>query len=318
MNIVFFGTPSFACASLQAIIDSRHKVVAVVTQPDKVAGRGKKLEQSAVKLLAVKHGIPVYQFNKIRKEGVETLKSLDADIFVTCAYGQILSADILFMKKHGVINIHASLLPKYRGSSPIQWAIINGEQVSGITILKSDIGIDDGDIILKNEIALSECETSETLFEKLSHAGAETVLDALNQIENGTATYIKQDHEQATHCKMIKKEMAHLNMCQPVKTVVGYINGLNVWPCVSVKLNDMQLKLYAAKPALVNDELYKNKLQEYKCGEVVIASAKQGLVIKVLDGYVELLEVQNQNSKKMSAKSFLNGKKIEVGSIINE
>ncbi len=318
MNIVFFGTPEFAIPSLNALQNSSHKVVAVVTQPTKATGRGKKEKPGAVETYAIQHSIPVYKFRKIRKEGIEDLKKLDADVFVTCAYGQILSEEILTMKKYGVINIHASLLPKLRGSSPIQWTIINGERVTGITILKSDIGIDDGPVILQKETPVKENDTSETLFESLSHMGAECIIEALSLIESGQAKYTVQNHENATVCKFLTKEMATLDFNLSTMQLVNLINGLNVWPVCKVQVDDLNLKLYKAR--LVSETEYE-KLglilnDEYKNGEVVISSAKLGLIVKANDGFFEILELQAENSKRMTAKSFLNGKKIEKGSLL--
>jgi methionyl-tRNA formyltransferase len=321
MNIVFFGTPQFAIPTLQALVNSHHNVVAVVTQPEKQAGRGKKTKPSEVEIFATKHNIPVFKFKKIRVTGIETLKSLQADIFVTCAYGQILSAEILNMKRYGVINVHGSLLPKYRGSSPMQWSIINGEKTTGITILKSDVGIDDGFIILKREIPVPEGTTSKELFDSLSHLGAQSLLEALTLIETGHATYTEQDHSQATVCKMLTKEMATLNFNQQnAKEIVQLINGLNVWPVCEITLNQNALKLY--KALLVTEEKLKNvnlqPLSHYKNGEVVVSSPKQGLIIKAQDGFIEIVELQAPNAKIMPAKSYLNGKKIELGSVVNE
>lgn len=321
MNIVFFGTPQFAVPSLEALVNSHHKVVAVVTQPEKQAGRGKKTKPSEVEVFATKNNIPVYKFKKIRTSGIETLKNLQADIFVTCAYGQILSEEILKMKKHGVINVHGSLLPKYRGSSPIQWSVINGEEITGITILKSNIGIDDGPIILQKEIPITLGTTSKDLFSSLSYLGAECLLEALELIEQNKAVYKEQDHSKKTICTMLNKNIATLNFNkQTAQEIVNLINGLNVWPVCEVNINNIIIKLH--KALLVQNDKATNlnlqSLENYKNGEVVISSPKLGLIIKTLNGFIEIVELQAPNAKIMPAKSYLNGKKIQIGTIINE
>jgi methionyl-tRNA formyltransferase len=318
MKIIFFGTPEFALPTLNALINSHHKVIAVVTQPDKQTGRGKKLAFSPVKELALKHNIPVLQYVKIRRDGVDELKTFNADIFVTCAYGQILSKDILDMTKYGVFNVHGSMLPKYRGSSPVQWSIINGEKTTGITILKSDVGIDDGPIILQKQVEILNNETSEELFNRLSLLGAECLIEALTKIENGTITYTQQNHSQATVCKMLNKELSIINFNESATKNVNLINGINVWPTAEIKLNIYNLKLFKASLLSDNKKQFLKDINNYKNGEVVLSSAKQGLVLKSKDGFVEILELQAENSKRMNAKSFLNGKSISVGSVANE
>ena len=202
MKVIYFGTPDFSVPSLEALIE-KYEVVGVVTQLDKPKGRSSKLIPSPVKECAIKHGIPVYQYKRIRKEGIDDLKSLNADVMVTCAYGQILSKEKLDMTPHGVINIHGSILPKYRGAAPIQWAIIDGEQTTGITILKSDVGIDDGPTMLFKHVDILENETSDELFTRLSYVGKDAILEALELIEKGEAVYTPQEHDKATVCKML-------------------------------------------------------------------------------------------------------------------
>lgn len=314
MKIVFFGTPQFSVNTLQALINSSHTVLAVVSQPDKPNGRNKKLLPPPVKLLAEKYGIPVYQFQKIRVEGVEKLKELNADCFVTCAYGQILSKEILDIPKYGVINVHGSLLPKYRGAAPVQWSIINGEKTSGITILKSDVGVDDGPIILKRELEIENGETANSLFQKLSVLGAEVLIEALSKIEDGTATYTKQNEEESSVCKMLKKEMSQIDFSMDAIQIVRLINGINSWPVAKLTVGNVLLKIYQAQ-FLDEDEVIaiNNLCKTFKVGQVVVASTKTGLIIKAKNGYIKCLQVQPENGKIMGSTSFLNGKKIEVG-----
>lgn len=314
MKIVFFGTPDFSIPTLQKLIDSHHEVIGVVTQPDRPVGRNGRIVYSPVKQLALKYNIPVYQYEKIRRDGVEELVGLKADLFVTAAYGQILSKEILDASTYGVFNVHGSLLPKYRGAAPIQWAIINGEKTTGITILRSDVGMDDGDIILKHEVDIMPDETAGELFDRLAVIGADCLMEALQQLEDGTITYTPQDHSLATVCKMLKKENCTINFDNSAYLVKQFILGLNPWPVAEMKLEEGRFKLYKAIVYNNNDLLVDN----YKTGEVVLASPKSGLVIKANDGFVEITEIQAENGKVMNAKSLLNGKHIRVGQIVNE
>ena len=210
MRVVFLGTPDFSVNTLKAIINSKHEVVAVVTQPDKPVGRSSKLVFSPVKQVAVEHNLKVLQYNKIRLEGVDDLKALNADIMVTCAFGQILSQEIIDIAPKGIINVHASLLPKYRGAAPIQWSIINGDSETGVTIMQTEAGIDTGDIICMEKTPISETETAGELFDRLSMLGAKLLVEALDLIESGNATFTKQNDDLATHVKMLKKKMESL------------------------------------------------------------------------------------------------------------
>lgn len=307
------GTPEFAVEPLKKIISSHHEVVAVVTQPDKPVGRNKQLQQCPVKKMALENNIPVYQFNKIRLDGVETINQIEADIIVTCAYGQILSKEILFAKKFGVINIHGSLLPKYRGASPIQSAIINGEKTTGITILKSDVGIDDGDMILKSETSILENETYGELAARLSHIGAETVLVALDLIESGHAVYTKQNDAESSHCTMFPSDFGKLDFENTAADIVNLINGINPSPVAFMYINGKRYKVYNAH--LYNDNNV--ALQDYRNGEVVIAKSKVGLIIKASDGLVSIDKIQAENGKVLNIKDFLNSGKIVSGDIVS-
>lgn len=310
MKVIFFGTPEYAVPALQSIINSRHQVVAVVSQPDKPKGRSNKPQFTPVKQVAMQYNIPVFQYEKIRKDDVSDLLKIDADVIVTCAYGQIIGENILFAKKFGVINLHGSLLPKYRGSSPIQWALINNEKTTGVTVLKSDVGMDDGDILMYKELPIVEEDNAITLFEKLSALSAEIVLDALDALESGNYNYQKQDDNMATSCKMLKPEMGNLDFNQSAQEIVGIIKGLAMWPNAHITLDGVYFKLYNAK--VIKDEAY----NDARNGQVVVASNKQGLIIKCGVDAVEITELLPINSKKMTAKSYLNGKKINLGSMV--
>lgn len=309
MKVIFFGTPEYAVPVLQAIINSKHQVVAVVSQPDKPKGRSNKPVFTPVKALAVKNNIPVFQYEKIRKDDVSQLLNIEADIIVTCAYGQIIGANILFAKKFGVINLHGSLLPKLRGSSPIQWALINGEKTTGVTVLKSGIGMDDGDILLKKEINIEEDDNAISLFDKLSHLSADLAIEALDLLESGNFKYEPQNTNEATSCKMLDAQMGDLDFNQPAQKVSNLIKGLAMWPTAHMTIDGVYFKVY-------NSRAYSQTAnQNYESGQVVIANNKQGLVIACQNSLIEITELLPINSKKMSAKSYLNGKKIELGSI---
>ncbi len=311
MKVIFLGTPEFACNVLQEIINSKHQVVAVVCQPDKVSGRGNKVLPPPAKVLANQYNIPVYQFNKIRVDGVETLKSIDADIMVTAAYGQILSQEIIDICKHKIINVHGSLLPKLRGASPIQYSILNGDDVTGITIMRTEAGVDTGPILLQEKVAIDERDTYGTLSEKLSKVGAKLLVNALDIIESGKDTWTAQNDEEATFTKMIKPEFEMLDFGDTSKNIVNKVRALNPNPVAKMVFGEQVFKIFEAKSS---DALFNNA----RIGEVVVSSPKQGLVIKCGDGAVEIVELQAPNGKRMSAKSYLNGKKIEVGSVVNE
>ena len=310
MKVIFLGTPEFASVCLQSIINSNHQVVAVVCQPDKPSGRGNKLCPPPTKILAQNNNIPVYQFNKIRVDGEEALKSLNADIMVTAAYGQILSQNIIDICPHKIINVHGSLLPKYRGASPIQTAILNGETVTGITIMETEIGIDTGDILLKEELEIAPDDNYGTLSEKLAVLGSKLIVEALDKIEDGTITKTPQNDDEATHTKMIKKEQEVIDFNDTAQNIVNKIRAYNPSPIAKFYINQDGFKVYSAKVIKTTEDA--------KCGQVIQSSSKQGLVIKCSEDAIEIIEFQAPNSKRMLAKSYLNGKKIELGIIVNE
>ena len=308
MKVIFLGTPEFACTVLNEIAKSRHQVVAVVCQPDKISGRGNKLVSPPAKLLANSLNIPVYQFEKIRRDGVDTLKQLNADIMVTAAYGQILSQEIIDICPHKIINVHGSLLPKYRGASPIQYAILNGESVTGVTIMQTEAGVDTGPMLLKQEVEILPNDTYGSLSEKLSLVGANLAVKALDLIQDGKAVWTVQNEQEATFTKMIKQDFEYLDFNDTKDNLVNKVRALNPNPVAKFILQENTFKVFELKAVELKDDNAKN-------GQVLVASSKAGLVIKCSDGAVEVVEFQAPNSKRMSAKSYLNGKKIEVGSV---
>lgn len=308
MKIVYFGTPDFAVLPLKNIVNNGYEVVAVISQPDKPVGRKQIMTPSAVKETALSFNIPVYTFNKVSKEGVELLKSLNADLFVTCAYGQILSSEILAIPPLGTINIHASLLPKLRGSSPIQWAIINGEKETGVTIMMTDIGVDTGDIILSKKITIDDNETAGELFDRLSTLGSDAVIDALKLFDEGKVVKTPQNHLEATHTKMLTKEFGKIDFNQPATKIHDLVRGLNPWPVAFTSICGEVVKIYKTTPVDASG----------KVGEVLSSDPKNGLIIACKHGAIKILELQRQGGKRLNADDFLRGYKIEVGILIND
>lgn len=309
MRVVFLGTPDFSVNTLKAILASHHEVVAVVTQPDKPIGRSGKPVFSPVKQVAIENGIKVLQYNKIRLEGVEDLKALNADIMVTCAFGQILSQEIIDIAPKGIVNVHASLLPKYRGAAPIQWSIINGDSETGVTIMQTEAGIDTGDIILVEKTPIDINETAGELFDRLSSIGANLLVKALDMIEEGSATFTKQNHDIATHVKMLKKEDGIIDFGKKSHEIYNFVRGMNPWPCAYTYLNSKPLKVYATEVLDLKTDL--------PCGTVVSADSKFGLVVSTSNGCIRLKEIQAEGGKRMSDKVYLLGHKIEIGTKLN-
>ena len=305
MRVIFMGTPDFAVGTLEAIIEAGHEVVLVVTQPDKPRGRSGALQFTPVKECAVAHGIEVFQPTRIRlEENVEHLRQYNADIMVVAAFGQILPQSILEMAPHGCINVHASLLPKYRGAAPIQWSIINGDKVTGVTIQQMDIGIDTGDIIAIREVPIDEEETGGGLFDKLAEVGAKLCVEAMADIENQTATRTPQNHEEATHVSMISKEFGNIDWNKSAVEIERLIRGLNPWPSAYTKLDGKSFKIWRAKAVPSESE------KEPGC---VVSVAKDYIEVQTADGCLRLLEVQLEGKKRMEVGAFLRGYSVEEG-----
>ncbi len=301
MKVVFLGTPDFAVKPLEAVFGSKHEILAVVTQPDRPFGRKAVITPCAVKVKANELGLKTLSYEKIRLEGVADLKSLNPDIMVTCAFGQILSKEILDIAKYGVINIHASLLPKYRGSAPIQYSIINGDSQTGVTIMQTDVGVDTGDIILQEKLDISPDETAGELFDRLSVLGSESIIKALDLIESGNATFTKQKEEDATHVKMLSKVDGVIDFSKSAIQIKNQIRGLNPWPIAYTYLGDKTLKVFKAEVSNLKGDIG------------VVLSTENGLTIGTGENSITLLEVQLEGSKKMAVKDFLLGHKIGVG-----
>lgn len=305
MRVIFMGTPDFAVGTLEALCRSRHEVVGVVTQPDKPKGRGKAMQYTPVKEVALKENIPVLQPVKVRDpKALEELKRLNGDVIVVVAFGQIIPKSILELTKYGCINVHGSLLPKYRGAAPIQWAVIDGETESGITTMQMDEGLDTGDMLLKKVIPLEETETGGTLFEKLSSAGAELLLETLDGLEAGKITPQKQGESPTAYAKMLTKEMGNIDWTKDALSIERLIRGLNPWPSAYTRVQGKTLKVWTAKVLKENSE---------KEPGTVIKSGKDGLFIQTGDGILNITELQLEGKKRMDTAAFLRGYAIEEG-----
>ena len=299
MRVVFMGTPDFAAGILEAVVLAGHEVVLAVSQPDKPKGRGKALQFPPVKEYAISQGIEVYQPRKVREaECVEFIRERQPEIIVVAAFGQILPKELLDLPKYGCINVHASLLPKYRGAAPIQWAVINGDKVSGVTIMRMDVGLDTGDIIETAETEISPEETGGSLFDKLEKLGAKLLVETMEKIENGTARYTKQEESQASHVGMIDKSMGDIDWKKSAVEIENLIRGLNPWPSAYTRLNGKTLKIWKALPEPGGEPP--------KAGCVYLVNKKE-LKIHTGDGVLSLLEVQLEGKKRMVIPSFLRG-----------
>ncbi len=316
MNIIFMGTPDFAKESLKAICEAGYNVIAVVTNPDKPKGRGMKMVASPVKEYAISKNIPVYQPTKIKNniEFIKKIKKLNPDIICVVAYGKILPKEILDIPKYGCVNVHGSLLPKYRGAAPIQWAVLNGDKKTGITTMYMDVGMDTGDMILKEEVEIGENETTGELWDRLSKIGGKLLVKTLIQIENGTAPRIPQGNE-FTVAPMLTKEMAKINWEeQTTAEIKNLVRGLNPIMGVYSMLEGKKIKFW--KVADVTNSL-SECMTEKENGEVLLSDSKKGLYIKTKDGIISVLEIQGENAKRMNINDFLRGNKIEVGKKFN-
>ncbi len=306
MKIIFMGTPDFSAGILESIIKAGHEVALVVTQPDRPKGRGGKTLMTPVKETALSYGVPVYQPQKIRnEEGVSRLSSVGADIAVVAAFGQILSQEILDIPPYGCINVHASLLPKYRGASPIQQAILNGDEKTGVTIMQMDAGIDTGDILLTKEVDIAPDETGGSLFEKLSAEGASLIVDALKKIEEGSIRPVKQDEAKASHVKQIKKEMGRIDFSMDAVRIERMIRAFDPWPGALTVLDKKGLKLWEAE---AEEDLFEDALP----GQIVKVD-KEALYVKCGKGSLKITSLQLEGKKRMKTKDFLLGFKVAKG-----
>ena len=325
LNILFMGTPDFAKESLEAVCNAGYNILGVVTNPDKPKGRGMKMVASPVKEFAIEKNIPVYQPEKVRnnQEFIDEIKKLNPDVICVVAYGKILPQELLDIPKLGCINVHGSLLPKYRGAAPIQWAVLNGDKTTGITTMYMDAGMDTGDMILKQEVEIGENETTGELWDKLTKIGGELLVKTLDLIEQGKAPREKQG-EEYTMAPMLKKEMAKIDWeNKTIEEIKNLIRGLNPIMGAYSFLEGKKIKFWKVQ-ALSEKELFEKfeELKEYKdhfkgvtAGAVLFSDEKTGVFIKANKGILQVLEIQGENSKRMSIGDFLRGNKIEAGSL---
>lgn len=299
MKILFLGTPEFSAEILKRI-PPKHTITAVVSQPDRAKDRKGNLLPTPLKKYAVENGIKVYQFERIKKS-VDELKAIDADIFITAAYGQILSQEIIDLPRYGIVNVHTSLLPRYRGSSPIQSAILNGDKVTGVTIMQTDVGMDTGDIILSQSVTIGD-KTAGELTKELIEVGASLLAEALDEIEAGTAVKVKQDESGATKCKMIKDEDALINWLDSAENIYNKIRAFNPSPIAYSTLNGERIKIYRATLSDENGE----------AGQVLKAD-KKGIVVGCGKGAINITSLQPSGKKVMDVAAFLNGKRLNRG-----
>lgn len=310
MKIVFMGTPDFAAKALEKLYEAGHEIVLVVTQPDKEKGRGKVISQSPVKEFAVQHSLSVFQPVKLREtESVEYLKKFPADICVVAAFGQILSEEVLNMYQYGCINIHASLLPKYRGAAPIQWSILNGDENTGVTIMQMEKGLDTGDMLIQRKVKIEDDDTGESLFDKLTEVGADLIVEVLPLIEKGKITPVKQNDEESNYAGKITKEMGLINFDDDAAKIERYVRGLNSWPSAYTYLNGKTLKIWKAAVA--------GESKKVPSGTITAVNANS-FVIQTGKGAIEVSEIQLEGKKRMSVHDFLLGYKIEEGTLLGK
>lgn len=309
MKIAFLGTPDFALPSLKMLYERGDDIV-VFTQPDKPVGRKAIMTAPPAKKLALEYGLDVFQFDKIRsEEGLAALKDADPELMVTAAFGQILSKENLSVPRYGCINVHGSLLPKYRGAAPIQWAVINGEEKTGVTTMLTDIGLDTGDILLERETEIGKDETAGELFDRLAEMGAELLKETIEKLERNELEPKKQNDAEATKCSMIKKEHGHIDFSKSEKAIHDLVRGMNPWPCAYAMLEGEAVKIWRTRRI-------PTKKTGSKAGSILCADKQNGLIVKCGDGDIEILELQFPGSKRMSAQAAMLGHEL-VGKVFD-
>jgi len=310
MKIIYMGTPDFAVLPLEALYNDGHEILLVVSQPDKPKGRGHKMQAPPVKEFAVSHNIPVYQPESAKTdECFKYLKSFDADLFIVAAYGQILQQRVLDIPRYGCINIHASLLPAYRGAAPIQWCIIKGENVTGVTTMQMNAGLDTGDMLVKEEVVISSTDTGETLHDKLALAGVNTIRETIKQIEAGTLNPIPQDDALSCYAPMINKATGYIDFSMSAGDIYNLVRALNSYPYASTVYEGTRFKVIAAK---VIEGEYKGDF-----GEILDVS-KDGILVKCAENALLITDVQFEGKKKMPVSEYIKGNKIDANVVLGE
>lgn len=312
MKIVFMGTPDFAEESLKAIYEAGHEIIGVVTNPDRPKGRGMKMLPSPVKEFAMEKNLKIFQPEKVKnnEEFINELKVLKPDVICVVAYGKILPKEILDIPPYGCINVHASLLPKYRGAAPVQWAVLNGDKTTGVTTMYMDIGMDTGDMILKQEVEIGEDETTGKLWDRLKEIGGKLLVETLKQIEKGTAPREKQG-EDFTVAPMLSKDMAKIDWNKKTaEEIKNLVRGLNPIMGAYTFLNDKKIKFWKVAVAGKN-EIYAENMDFLRNGTVIVSDPRDGIFIKCKDGILKVLEIQGENAKRMKIQDYLRGNPIE-------
>lgn len=328
MKLIFMGTPDFSVGTLEALIEAGHTVTLVVSQPDKPKGRGHELIPTPVKAAALRHNLPVYQPVRLRGGPAEAvIEKTEADAIIVAAFGQLLPKSILKMKKYGCINVHASLLPKYRGAAPIQWAVIDGEKESGVTIMQMDEGLDTGDMLLARTVPLDEKETGGSLFEKLSQAGASACVEALEKLEKGELVPVKQQESPTAYARMLTREMGQIDFTRPAREIERLVRGLDPWPSAYTKLNGKTLKIWASQVEPVPASEETDAGEAYSCGKAaydkgaprpgtITGVTKTALHVACGQGILAITELQLEGKKRMDTAAFLRGYQVEAGTVL--
>ena len=312
MKTIFLGTPDFAIPCLDALLKTSWiNLLAVCTQTDKEAGRGQTVKPPPVKEFAQKNNLTLIQTKRISKESdaIQKIKDLNPDILITCAFGQILSQEILDLAPHGVINVHASLLPKYRGAAPINWAILNGEAETGITIMKTKLSLDSGPILLQEKCSIEENETSIELFKRLSTLGASTLITALEKIKSGNTRFIEQDHSKATKAPIIKKELGLIDWNKTSKEIHNMIRGLQPWPTAFTNFQGKTIKIWDSRVAINCD----STVNDVNSVPGTITELSDCVKVKTKDGALNIYKLQPENKKIINAKDWINGARVKIG-----
>lgn len=319
MKIIFMGTPDFSVGTLEALVEAGHDVCLAVTQPDKAKGRGKEMQFTPVKEAAVRLGIPVYQPKKIRQpECVDELRKYQADVMVVIAFGQILPKEILELTPYGCINVHASLLPKYRGAAPIQWSIIGGEEVTGVTTMQMDEGLDTGDMLLKTEVTITPEETGESLHDKLAEAGAALCVKTLEALQAGTVQPEKQGESPTPYAKMLDKKMGNIDWARPAEEIERLVRGLNSWPSAYTHWDGKALKIWKADVTERVDQTGEgSSIAEAEPGTVVRVE-KDCFYVQTGKGLLAVKELQIPGKKRMETSAFLRGYTLETGTVLTQ
>lgn len=323
MNLIFMGTPDFAVGTLEALIEAGHRITLVVSQPDKPKGRGHELVPTPVKAAALAHNLPVYQPVRLKGElAEEMIERTEADAIIVAAFGQLIPKSILGMKRYGCINVHGSLLPKYRGAAPIQWAVIDGEKESGVTIMQMDEGLDTGDMLLKRVVPLEEKETGGSLFEKLSKVGAQACVEALEKLEQGLLKPEKQGESPTAYARMLTKEAGNIDFTRPAEEIERLVRGLNPWPSAYTSLHGKTLKIWEAQVVKVLGDgqagVIEDSREDLAAPGQIVGVTRTAIHVACGQDILAVTQLQLEGKKRMDTAAFLRGYSVEAGTMLGE